>query len=233
MANKIYIQDSQQKEDPWEFPVVDDVQLEVSSNFSSFANDVPGIASIVGFITTLSATGGKASTGLTNMQTLLHAPRWESTEPLRVTLKLAFFSQFDAKTDVYDKIMKLTEYTVLKFDRQTNRFSLPGISLAASKAWKTRTQQVQNNQLPQIAENARLVSVQVPGMFYIPLAMVEKAAPIFSKEKTMSGYPLWGMLDLTVRSTQPAHSEMFQDVGSLKLQKLSSSLSVPSIGGPF
>lgn len=66
-------------------------------------------------------------------------------------------------------------------------------------------------------QQVRNVSLKIPGVIDLPIAFVTKATPIFSKELTKKDYPLWGQLNLEIRSIEPADANMlFNSVAALR-----------------
>lgn len=67
----------------------------------------------------------------------------------------------------------------------------------------------------------RSVDVLIPGVIFVPNAFIMRAVPIFSKETTVSGYPLWGRVNLEIRSLTPADANMlYNSVGAFQIMGL-------------
>lgn len=67
----------------------------------------------------------------------------------------------------------------------------------------------------------RSVDVLIPGVIFVPNAFIMRAVPIFSKETTVSGYPLWGRVNLEIRSLIPADANMlYNSVGAFQTMGL-------------
>ena len=58
---------------------------------------------------------------------------------------------------------------------------------------------------------AKLVSLEIPGILYLELAVIERAIPTFSKQITDSSYPLWAIVETTFMGVFPADDTMFTD----------------------
>ncbi len=214
MANKIFLQymDTNQQETTSIFPLTEDPTLEVGSEFKSFSDDIPQISSILALMQNLGTTGGEASQGITNLLTALDAPRWQKTNPVRITTKLLFYTEENPYDDVYKPMTDIMSLSILtvKGEGENARIAIPGISLRNFSDFQLIGTQTESDVKKRFSEYSKIISIEIPGVIYLEKAIVEKAVPTYSKETTDSGFPLWGSLDMTMVSLAPAHTGMFQ-----------------------
>lgn len=204
MANRIFIQDYNRVEDPMDFPLLEDVTPEIISEFGSFSDVVPKFADILDFATIASAgiTGG-APESVLSTKNLFDVPRWKKTNPIKLVAKLVFYTKKDPEGDVFLPMKKIIAHSILSYNGD-GTYSVPGISLASVKAF-------QKDGESGFSKNSKLVSIGIPGVIHLQVAIIERAIPTFSKEITESGFPLWGQLDLTVTGVFPANTKNFDD----------------------
>jgi len=214
-----------------EAPLLDDISLSAKSDFSSLAELVPIIQTIkdkgMAFVST---TKNELSQGLIHLANAIDTPRWQKTQPFRLTAKFMFYTIDDPEFDVFVPYTVLQSQSILtKTDRGT--YITPGISLQTMKAFNKKGDEA----FPEdVIKKSKLVSVHIPGVIYIPLAIVESAIPTVSKEVTESGYPLWANVDLQLISALPANDGYFDNVlaEDVRLFKQSSKQSPgPSLTG--
>lgn len=220
MANVIYIQivegdvsttkvTTKATKDVMVFPLMEDLQMDVRSELGSFADMFPSLESVLTTVTSyVAGASGKAGEGLMNLNNMFSVPRWTGTKPIKFTLKLPFYTINDARDDVYDPMIKLMALTILTTNTKTKQFSVPGIFAGALKQ-TTKQSNTTNADTKGWKQSAKLVSIKIPGIIYMPLALIESAQPTFSKHLTESGYPLWGILDTTFVGLYPATDDMF------------------------
>lgn len=220
MANVIYIQIvetskgqkektltlSKSKNNVMVFPLMEDLQMEVRSDIGSFSEMFPTISGFLEKATSyLAGATGKMSEGILDLNNLFYVPRWTGTKPIRFTVKLPFYTISDAQIDVYEPMKKLMALSIISYDEKTKQFSVPGIFAGALK----QTSYKANTQQKDFLQSAKLVSIKIPGIIYMPLALIESAQPTFSKHLTENGFPLWGILDTTIMGLYPATDTMF------------------------
>lgn len=217
MSNKIFL--AYQSKDPETgklnnvekaVPLIDDILLEINSQFSSFGELIPQLKSLLELGATVqsSLSGGVSSTIL-DLFNKLDVPTWKKTDPIRFQVSLAFYTQENgAYEDVYKPITDLASYTMLM--RKGKSFITPGLNVKnISKA--SQNGKDKENTFKR-AEGTRLLTVYVPGVVYIANAFIRSARPTFSKYKTTKGFPLWGKVDLQIESLFPANDLVWDNV---------------------
>jgi len=209
MSNRILLEwegfDSTKRESRV-FPLTDDPQIELASQFQNLSDLLPGqIQSLMNFMQTVGKAGGGVGKTVTTMQTL---PLWNGTDPLRLVAKLIFYVKDDPKEDVWKPVNEIASQAILKKDGK--RWKTPGASFKSfSNMMKDKkTQNTDKN--PMSANKFNYVSVEIPGVVYLPIALIMSAKPTFSKEVTIDNYPLWAVLDVEIRSIVPANDVMLQ-----------------------
>lgn len=211
MANKIYIQflaDDDFNENIIETPLMDDPQIEAKSTFSSYGDMIPGDAKDLAekFVGAGAASSGSVGEGILNALNKIDLRRWQKTEPLKITVKLSFKSETDSKKDVFDPIVKLLSYSILT--KKTSeagvvKYITPGINIDTMA-------EIANGKTEGLS--SKLIAIEIPGFVYIPQAIIENSVPVLSKNKTQSGFPLWGTIELTISSVFPANTEFFESI---------------------
>jgi hypothetical protein len=205
MANRIFIQDYNRQKSPMDFPLLDDPTLEAVSQFGSFSDVIPKAAEILDTVTLASSgSSGQVSAGVLSTKNLFDIPRWKKTEPVKFVAKLIFDLKKDPDNDIFYPIQQIMSYSILT-SNSDGSYSVPGISLASVSAFQSSGGQ--NG----LAKNAKVVSVGVPGIIHLPVAIIERVSPTFSKEITEAGFPLWATADVTVSGVFPANTKNFDD----------------------
>jgi hypothetical protein len=193
-------------------PLLDDILLEVQSQFSSFGELIPQVKSILEIAATAqSSLTAQVGGNVLNLLNKFDIPTWKKTDPLRFQTTLTFYAgKNGAYEDVFLPITDLTNYVMLI--KTGNSYRTPGINL------KNVTKVGQNGNKGRGvvgSTGARLMSVFIPGMVYIPQAFLRAARPTFSKYLTTSGYPVWGKLDVQFESLVPASDLIWDNVKRL------------------
>jgi len=189
------------------FPLTDDVNLEVMSDFASMTENIPLVGQITSFMTMMAGLGGSVSEGTLDFQNLSNVQRWQRTHPIKINLNLLLYTETSAKKDVYDKMMELISLTVPTKDPDNpKRYRVPGLSLSSIKQSTKKGQKKETVSVSQ----AKLIAVRIPGIIYLPIAMVTKAVPTISKEETDSGYPLWATLNVEITGLYPATDDLLK-----------------------
>lgn len=207
------------------FPLVstllEDVLIETSSKFTSL-NEVVGSLLPVDLSlisTTIAGTSGGISEAWADITNAFTVPIWSSTEPARLTLRLGFFTKTNPKIDVQDPTRILCSQSILSKDpNNPQKFITPGVNLkglgAISSGGKNKTNLNINT--------AKFISFWIPGIVYLPRAIIESSRPTFSRQMVKKGslegvgggtlgeiYPLWSTVELNIVSLYPANDEMF------------------------
>lgn len=215
MANKIYISffnPYKGKMDEGVFPLTEDPLLELQSNFQSMEDMIPsGIMSMVNLMKNVNRISGGASK---SFETLLALPLWQKTEPLTIVANLVFYTKDrGAFEDVWLPTMGLASQSIL-IDKGDGKFSVPGISLKTYASMRKSGKNPKNHEKVN-QEGTNLISLEIPGIVYLENAVLMHAKPTFSKQLTTGGYPLWGTLNIMIRSIYPANDKMFSQTVSL------------------
>lgn len=211
MANRIFLQDYNREEDAIDFPLMEDPTIEISSKFGSFNETFPTVGEFLDTATIIStSTSGGVGALLLQTRNLFDIPRWQKTDPVKFVAKLIFELKTNPVIDIFYPISQLINYTILTLEEK--KYKVPGISLASMRAFQN-----QKGKSP-LSENSKLLAIGIPGIIYLPVAIIERATPTYSREITESGYPLWGQLDLYVMGVFPANSDMFDDAQILAMQ---------------
>ena len=191
-------------------PLVDNIQVTGKSNFSTLGKFIPAPLEKYKEIVqqSMSAVGAEVGMGLVNYGNKIDVPIWNGTDPFQIAVKLAFYTITDPKKDVILPCRILQAHAILSPNAQGTGSVLPGISVHTFKALGT----TDHPDSREILKNSKLVAFEIPKIIYIPTAFIETANPVFSKERTKGGYPLWATIDLSLKSTQPATIEYYTNV---------------------
>jgi len=188
-------------EDVLVFPLQDDLKMEVGSDMSTFSDMFPGLESFVNTITSYSAAlTGSQSEGMLDLANMFDVPRWQKTKPISFNLTLPFYTITNPIKDVYNPMKLIMSLTVLT-KLQNGVYSVPGLSAISIQQAKKKNQKEGAHEF---GKSAKLISVKIPGIIYMPYAIITKASPTYSKQLTKSGYPLWGTLEIDVQGLYPA-----------------------------
>jgi hypothetical protein len=197
----------------FELPLIEDVSVDVQSQFGSYGDMVPGLSNMIHLVSTLSASGGAVGEGILNLTNQLDAQRWDRTDPTRLTVKLGFFVKDKPYENVIYPVSTLVGMSILTYNAKDKNYSVPGINLKDMSNFTKKLGQSGN------FVGSKFCSVLIPGIIYLPVAYIEKATPTYSKQVTENSYPLWATLELTFVSTFPALESDFKDThpGSSKI----------------
>lgn len=214
----------------YKFPLVEDPTLEVGSSFTSFANMIPSLAELTNLVVgTTSGLSGSVSTGVLDLQSKIDTLRWEKTDPVKVNCTLFFYTKTNPKEDVFDQVNLFLNTIVLT--KKGDKYYTPGISLHSLNyiISKDRGKSENTTESSSLAKGAtgasnsytkgaealsdtrsKLFSVEIPGIVYIPVAVLYSVQPIYSKQVTESGYPLWAKLECVFSGVIPATYDNFK-----------------------
>ena len=211
MANVIYIQDNPDSPGAFKvkgvkvFPILDtEIQINYETEFASLGEMVPSINDMVNLAGNVLSLGGKAGTGMLNIKNMLSVPKWQWTKPPRVNVKLHFYTKNDPEKDVALNMQDLINLYIITKSKSGKAFDVPGISLSSIKMGRESSQNKQD-----LSTQGKFCAIKIPGMIFMPVCMVTQAVPTFSNERTESGYPLWGILDIEFTSLFPATSDTY------------------------
>lgn len=201
MANKVFIQDHFDSSKAYSYHLTKDPMFEMDWESTSFSEVVPEFKNILDTAVGFSAgVGGEVGTGMVEFQNLFDIKRWKKSNPVGIAIDIQLFSKTDAEKDVHDKSLFLMNYTMLT--KEGNNYIVPGISLSSISEFQSNT--------GGFSSKAKIISLWIPGMIYLPRAIILRAQPTFSRERTKKGFPLWAELNLQIESINPANSEFFE-----------------------
>lgn len=214
--------------------LLEDLEFDVSSEFSSAEDSVP-FASMLTQLGRYSSLLGGQSPEILN---IFKVPTWQSTAPISLSLMPVLYTRTHSILDVLIPAMSLTGLTILKFDKRTNSFRTPGVYMGnlatALKRQQTASgnSSTQNNpgteastatsgsdlpsrqslidRLSKADESGAPVatpgffSLRIPNLINLPTALLLQCKPKFSKQITESGGPLWAVLEMKIQSALPA-----------------------------
>jgi hypothetical protein len=224
MANRLYLQVSGSNK-IFDFPVMEDITYETTSKFTSFMEFSSWMDMGTKVVNTIGAATGRIGTTLGGLRNVMDVPRWQGTDPVKVTMDLMFYTQTDPKKDVHDKMKYITSLNILT--REGGEYIVPGVNaktsamLAAygSNMKATKSLYLKSKEIgPKLSKsetydyNSKIVSLEIPGVLYLTHAFIVACQPTVSRQKTESGYPLWGKLNVQFSGVFPANTQMFDDV---------------------
>jgi hypothetical protein len=190
------------------FTLLDMVQIENISEYFSLSTVCPELSRLVTIAGKASAgiTGGIGG-GLLDFTNIMDAPIWQNTKPLSIVLKLGLFTETDAYKDVWKPSIDLIGMSILT--KQPNgQYLAPGLNLNNLKDFMGGAKKKADAE--EQFMGAKLVSIDIPGVVYIPVAVVNRVTPTYSKQITDQGYPLWVDLDCQFTGTIPATTEFYE-----------------------
>ena len=208
-------------------PIMDDIAIEAVSEFQSIGDLVPVIDQVVTMLTAFTGGTGSASQVAVLARSILDAPRWTKTNPVKITLDLHFYTETDSKKDVVDKMDMLLGLHILTIDTNGvlkipgfNAKNIKDVSENIKKTDKNKTGVPSGNKKAETSSfkglQTKNISVLIPGIVYLPLAFIYSVIPTYSKFKTSKGYPLWATANVQIVSLTPATLQNFKDGESMK-----------------
>lgn len=228
MANKVFIDFynpmknlGRGGEDSLVVPLNDDVLIDLQSEFQSVGDMIPSdLSNIISLI----RKGQGASQSISpELEKLLNIPFWTKTNPLRLNIPLLFYLKDDVIKDVFEPAMGLASTSIINIIN--GKWQTPGISIKDAVDLKSNANTATTaNKLSDIRTNRSsiIISLEIPGMIYLPYAIVYNAKPSFSKDVVRSFidnqyYPIYARVDLEVRSLYPANTNMLKQSGGFKI----------------
>ena len=184
------------------FPLTEDINFVTESELQSWSDMVPGLDMLNTLQAAVVGMSGSISGGVLDLQNLIDAPRWSKTNPIQFTVSLGFYLIDDPYENIYKPIKKLIGLTILSRSKN-GRIVPPGIFLPAMAALKDKASPTN------LQNTAKLISVKIPGIISMPVAMLKSANAVFSKHITEKGFPLWATLEVTIVGLRPAFEEDF------------------------
>jgi hypothetical protein len=218
----------------------EDIGINIQSEFGDIGDNIPAVKGIIDSVKGLQAS----VTGTTNdVYAMFGFQQWKNTSPIQISLTLNFYTDKSAWFDVWLPIVSLASLTTLsvitgKDGTPTSTYRTPGISMGnikqATGSKKTAADATEAESSKRRVKNPRdersdskLIDVLIPGVIALNDAIVESAVPTFSHQKTKSGAPLSGSIQLTIKSLLPAYDRMLTAVSAeaLRMNQRSSLLS--------
>jgi len=200
--NKSEVELSSEKE-TIECSLTQDINIQAQSEFTRFGEVIPSfMSSVLDTMKVISSANGSIGTSLADLINKLDAPFWSGTPPVKVTTQLAFFTKTDSYKDVVKPTVDIVGLTILTRDPKTNKFIIPGINLKNLSKFSSDARE-------NLSSDSKLISMEIPGIVYLPICLIESAVPTFSNEITESSYPLWSIIDITFMGVTPANIDMF------------------------
>jgi hypothetical protein len=242
--NKIYIKPSDGNFPAQTFSIQDDPIIEAVTEFSSFADLAPTISTMVDTLNAASTSSGSVSQGGLSLRTILDAPRWSKTNPIKITTDIFLYTQDNTYENVIVPFHFFEKLHILQKDKN-GKVKVPGLN--ATNVTKVldsmkKTKVDSSYGVPSLTslKNAiknntfnSIVSVAIPGVVYLPMALIASLSPTFSKHTTKKGYPLWINLNITFQSMTPAFIDNFIDgknfYYSRRIDKISEGVTAQSV----
>jgi len=219
-------------------PIMDDINIQAQSEFSSFAEMVPLLDQISNVFTTMASISSKVGEGTLNLRAMLDSQRWVKTNPVKINVAFHFYTKSDPQVDVIDPIHFLYGLHILTKIKGSEppKFKIPGISLLninkireSIKDNKKQTDNVSNiissakedEELDTIIEKTKdsIFAFYIPGIIYLPYAYIFSIDTQFSKHKTESNLPLWAIATLEISGIGPAIHTNFTDARKIAKNK--------------
>jgi hypothetical protein len=208
----------------------EDINVQAISQFSRISDLIPGMNELVNLITTSGgAINNQVSSAMGWVKNALDVPIWNKTEPVKLALDLNFFVQTSGYGDVWRPTMLLQSMCVLS-KKRNGTLATPGFSLRSIGKMR---ESVKESDVKKLQENAakadsmsrdlslveksfpsdypvssKLCSIYVPGIVYIPIALIESIQVLWSKQLTDKGYPIWSKVNCQFTG---ASASVFED----------------------
>ena len=215
MANTIYIQrvGGDSTDDIFQSPLLEDIDLHTGSEFQSLAEMAPKVDDLINLANTFTTGVNNKLTGVGyDLRNIMDYAMWKRTPPIEITTTLSFFTKSDTFKDVVKPTYTICGLAVLSRDPSSRSgWLVPGVSLDLIKiineASEEQKEQIGSQKVTK--QNSKLVSVLIPGIIHLPVALVQQCNPQYSKHITEKGYPLWSKVTCTFMGLSPAKDEDF------------------------
>jgi len=227
MANRVYI-DIIGADITFSSICTEDINIQAVSQFTRISDLVPEMNTLVSLITTsTSVLDSTVSSRLGWVQNALDVPIWQKTEPVKIPVDLNFFVKSSGYQDVWRPAMLLQSMCILS--KKGSKLITPGFNInTIGKAGETvsdaNIQNIQSKarmldgQMASYNESkdfpvdfpktSKMCSVYIPGIVYVPLAILETIQITWSKQLTDKGYPIWAKCNCQFTGAYPA---VFED----------------------
>jgi hypothetical protein len=201
-------------------------KYDVNTKFGTVGDIIPGsVSGIFSLLQTFESIGG-ATANPNTTTSFMNVPIWQGTDPLKVECKITFFTETSAYDDVWYPSMQLQGLTMITQNPNGAGYLLPGINtqnlqrgLSTNNTSSSDESSANEADPPKSVEKAaftsdataaKLISVYIPGILYLPAAFAEEVKLTFSNEITESGYPLWAEININFNSITPANSNLLR-----------------------
>jgi hypothetical protein len=195
-----------------ELPLLEDITLELQSQYQQLGDIFPIAAKIQNILGALQSLGGTAS----SISNIFTYEMWKSTDPLIINFKTILYTVTNPFLDVwYPSVLISSQSIITKYNKFGGKiaYKLPGLSLGgASRAQVERQggkkisttglegeEKKRAEATNKIIENQRkareaeaeqfgttryqkVVAVHIPGILYIDTATIVSAKPTYSKQ---------------------------------------------------
>jgi len=233
-------------------PLQEDIPIELNTTFQDVSELFPsGLTDIISLYNTMSSVAGSKSKGFEDM---IGQPIWQKTDPLKLSLSLIFYTKTDPYKDVIIPTLSLCALTTLtdvsvgtekseivttntadgiqmeERSRVSTTYALPGIQfsdVSKIRGKNTAESMVNSKDYSSLFSSntkSTVCSVLIPGVIFLPVALVTSAKPTFSKEVCRMSltdfrvFPLWAKVDIEIRSVTPSSLSMIKSQLSLSSQ---------------
>jgi hypothetical protein len=194
-------------------PLLEDVLIEMQTKYQR-ASEIIGSTFetiVTRFATAGTATQGTISRGMVDLLNAFSVPLYSGTEPVKLNLRLAFFTETDPKADVVDKVRVLTSFAIPS-QNSKGSFDVPGVNLSTFRS----VINAQKGSSPDMSalDNAKFISLKIPGIIFIPLGIILSVRPTFSRQMVLGKtgsktYPLWCTVEVEIEGLYPADESLF------------------------
>lgn len=150
--------------------------------------------------------------------------QWKGTDPVTFTLTLSLHvgiaDKWDAKTEVYDPIMRLI-YISLPDENGLGILTPPGgqlINLLVDQAQSTNNGGNTQEAVPGVTASdpaGKALSIRIGNLVFIPRAILVRAEPSWGTDLDKKGYPLSATVTLDFRSAFSATRQLLDHWSSL------------------
>ncbi len=207
-------------------PLLDDIQIEAETSFTSYAELAPTISSLTDLVNTYTtSTSGGVSQGGFSLRQILDMQRWQRTDPVKITIQLLFYTKKNAKEDVIDPINQLWGLHLPIIEG--GKIKVPGMNaqnankieeaFKSKEASKDDLKLLEDTHGKDYAQKIKdtqynsLFSVIIPGVVFLPAAILYSMRPTYSKQTTIDGYPLWATAEVVLQGISAALHNNFVD----------------------
>jgi len=201
---------------PEEFYISEDVTLNVSSTFDNLISGGGGNV----FASALSsAFSAGSSLGLSGQFAQQSFQVWKSTNPMELSFNLEVNMKTSGKIDVFDPIIKVMKLCVPS--KGDIGLIPPGPSVIT--ALKDLADELKSDDsssaIQDFTESDQFsagteISISVGSYLNLSKVIVTKAVPIFSHSLDSEGYPIWGKLQVDIRTANVVTTDMLDNLNN-------------------